>query len=387
MEFNKVEKVSIRVALAMLLTLALAAGCVDKEKTQGQASSVSALKEKADPNAKADTIIDQNGNEVKIPKEINRVVLVPLPLPALYYFVTGSCKNIVGIHPESKSNAKVSMLGELAPELMNVPTGFVKGKDLNIEELLKLRPDIIFFWGLFPKQAEQFGTINIPAVAVHTVKGGNALKTLHLWMNLLGATFGEKERTSELVAHNRKTMKMISARVRNIPQEKKPRALLLFYHSTKQICSGKGNYSQFWLESTGAVNVAESIPGISALNMEQIYKWDPDIIYISNFSNTLPEEILNNTIAGQDWSKVKAVKAKRVYKIPSGIYRWVPPCADAALMLKWLAQKNHPKLFNDYTIEEEIKQHYLKFIHHSLSREQIERILHPVHTTERGPWT
>ncbi|MBU1053851.1 MAG: ABC transporter substrate-binding protein [Proteobacteria bacterium] len=385
MKINKVQKVSINIVLLMLLTLALAVGCVDKEKTQEHATSSSALK--ANSNAKVDTIIDQNGKEIIIPKDINRVIMVPLPLPALYYVVTGSCRKIAGIHPESKSNAKVSMLGVFAPELMNVATGFVKGKDLNIEELLKLRPDIIFFWGLFPKQAEQFESIDIPAVAVHTVKGGNALETLHLWINILGETFDEKERTLQLVDYNRETMKMISSRIRDIALDKKPRALLLFYHSDKQICSGKGNYSQFWLESTGAINVAESIPGISALNMEQIYKWNPDIIYISNFSNTLPEDILNNTVKGQDWSKVRAVKEKRVYKIPSGIYRWVPPSADASLMLKWLAQKHYPKLFNDYTIEEEIKHHYLRFYNYSLSQKQIVKILHPVHSTERGPWT
>lgn len=379
MKINRDRKPLIAIASAMLLMLALiTAAWADKAKTQASKTPVFASQEKAKKNLEEHSLIDQNGREVKVPEQIKRVVLIPLPFPSLYYVVTGSCKGIVGIHPDAKSNVRTSMLGVLAPGLMHVATGFVKGKDINIEELLKLRPDIIFFWGLFPNQTEQFDAIAIPAVAVHTIKGGDALATLHSWITLLGKIFGEKERTSELIADNYNTMDMISSRVRDIPRGKKPKALILFYHSAKQICVGRGNYGQFWLESTGAMNAAEDIPGVSPVNMEQIYEWNPDIIYISNFSNTMPEDILNNTIEGQNWSVVKAVRDKRVYKIPSGIYRWDPPSADASLMLRWMAKKHHPEIFADYTMGEEIRNHYSRFYHYNLSSEQIEGILHRV---------
>ena len=51
--------------------------------------------------------------------------------------------------------------------------------------------------------------------------------------------------------------------------------------------------------------------------MEQIYEWDPDIIYITNFSPYQPEDLINNTIEGNDWSSVKAVKEGKVYKFRS----------------------------------------------------------------------
>lgn len=370
--------------LTMILALALVTGCAKKEKNQEAATLIPAMKEAVNPNTEVKTIVDQNGRVVKIPKEINRVVMVPLPLPSLYYAVTGSCQEIVGIHPKTKNKAEFSMIGVLAPELMNAATDFVKGIDINIEDLLKLRPDIVFFWGLDPKQVEQFEAIGIPAVAVYTVKGGDALETLHLWMKMLEQIFGKSERISELIAHNFETMKMIRSRTQNIPQKKRPKALILYYHDDKRIgVYGKNSYSQFWLVSTGAINVSEAVSGIADVNMEQIYKWNPDIIYISNFSNTMPDELLNNLIENQDWREVTAVKEKKVYKIPSGIYRWYPPSTDASLMLKWMAQKHYPDLFDDYSIAEEIKRHYSRFYHYDLSPEQIERILHPVRKTAK----
>ena len=111
--------------------------------------------------------------------------------------------------------------------------------------------------------------------------------------------------------------------------------------------------------------------------MEQIYQWDPEIIYITNFSETLAEDLLDNKVNGQDWSKVKAVKTKKVYKIPLGIYRWYPPCTDAPLMLKWLAQKNHPELFREIRIEDEIKAYYQQFYQYRLTEQEIQKMLNP----------
>jgi iron complex transport system substrate-binding protein len=377
---------SIGMSLVMLLLLALVAGCAKDEKAAAQFTTpVPATKEHADVNAETSRITDQNGREIKIPQEINRVVITAFPLPAVYYVATGSCEKIVGIHPAAKSKAETSMLSVLAPELMNAATGFIRGKDMNIEELLKLQPDILIFWGIYPKQVEQFEAIDIPAVAVHTIKGGNALETLESWIKLSGRIFGEEARTSKLIAYNHQTMKLIYSRVQSIPKKRRPKALILFYHNANEIIvPGKGHYGQFWMESTGAINVAESISGRAAVNMEQIYKWNPDIIYISNFSDTLPDDILDNAIDGQNWSKVKAVKEGRVYKIPLGIYGWYPPSTDAPLMLKWLAQKHHPKLFDDFTIEKEIKYHYSKFYGYDLSDEQVGKILHPVCTAAKG---
>lgn len=51
---------------------------------------------------------------------------------------------------------------------------------------------------------------------------------------------------------------------------------------------------------------------------------------------------IGGLLQGQDWNQLKAVKNKQVYKVPLGIYRWYPPNGDAPLVLKWMAQHNHP---------------------------------------------
>ncbi len=369
--------------LIPVLTFMVMTGCDNTEGAFPSGAAVSDIPAAQDRTWR--TVTDQDNRRVRLPESIDRVIVTSFPLPAVCYAVTGSCKKIVGIHPAVKSKARISMLGVLAPELMNMAAGFVKGKDLNIEEALKLEPDLFIFWGLYPRQRQQFDAIDIPAVAVHTISGGNAMETLNTWITLVGSIFQEEEKAAELIAYNLATMEMIASRLRGVPQKRRPKVLILYYHSAEEInIPGTGHYGHFWITSTGAVNMAACVSGRVSVNMEQIYQWNPDIIYISNFSDTLPEALLQNTVEGQNWSIVNAVKKGKVYKIPLGIYGWYPPNPDAPLMLKWMAQKNHPELFRDFTIEEEIKKFYSRFYHYQLSDEQVERILHPVRSAAKG---
>jgi iron complex transport system substrate-binding protein len=115
----------------------------------------------------------------------------------------------------------------------------------------------------------------------------------------------------------------------------------------------------------GGENVAKEIDGQWInVTMEQIMAWNPEVIVMSNFSKFKPEDILNNTIEGQDWSNIYAVKNNRVLKAPMGIYRWDAPCAESPLMIKWLAKELQPVTFEDIDLENEIKMFYAEFLNY-----------------------
>lgn len=130
----------------------------------------------------------------------------------------------------------------------------------------------------------------------------------------------------------------------------------------------------------GGTNVGASTADASsetAVNMEQVYTWDPEVILLSNFDDVVPEDLYNNTIDGQDWSQVSAVKNHRVYKIPQGIYRWDAdcPCTETTLCMKWLAKVINPEVFADINIEQEVLDFYQNFFNYELSEEELNTIL------------
>ena len=153
--------------------------------------------------------------------------------------------------------------------------------------------------------------------------------------------------------------------------------IIFNYANGTMTTAGSGFFSEYWLDMAGANNAAAEIKGTGEINMEQVYEWNPDMIFITNFSPYLPEDLLNNTIDGHDWSNVKAVKEGNVYKFPLGMYRWFPPASDTPLVLQWLAKTIHPDLFEDMDMDAEIRDFYKTHYNADLTDEDIQDIYNP----------
>jgi iron complex transport system substrate-binding protein len=332
------------------------------------------------------TIVDQNDRSVILPERVDRIATGRiLPFPAVYFLATGKTDEIVGIHPASKSAAKTSILGKMAPRLLEAKTDFVQGNNINVEELLKLDTDVVFVYGDNGHNIEAYDEAGITSVGIRTmsIAQGDSIETLNSWLVLLGQITEQEDRAMEIIEYGRRVEANIHETLSNVTD--KPRGLMIFtYADGKPVVSGKGFFGNYWLNATGAIDVAEEEIQIKApVDMEQIYMWNPEVLYITNFTDLQPDDFYNNSIEGQDWSEVEAVKNKRVYKIPLGIYRWFPPSGDSPLMLQWLAKTNHPDLFT-YEMNDIIAEYYERYYGYVLSDDEVEMILNPSDLSSEG---
>ena len=86
------------------------------------------------------------GNQVEIPNQVNRVVVTDIfPIPSIITVLLGSGEKVVGMNPASMSAARTGLLGELFPDILNAGTDFMNGSDINMEELMKLEPDVVIY--------------------------------------------------------------------------------------------------------------------------------------------------------------------------------------------------------------------------------------------------
>lgn len=364
---------------AILTTLALAAmalaACSDKEATSSSSGG------EVQATAEEKIVIDQAGTEVTIPAEVKSIVSGGiLPYFHTWYVATNSAKEIVGMHPNSYNAAENSILSKMAPDILKADTSFVQNGEMNVEELMKINPDVYFEISTDEKSIEQARNAGINTVAIKAIDAAAAepLATFNSWLELTGEIASTTERADKFIEIGTAVQNEIYEKINGLTAEEKPNALMLYQLSDQAITvGGKNFFGNQWLNATGANDVAEKeVTGRKDVNMEQIYNWNPEIIYITNFTEIQPEDLYNNTIPGQDWSEVEAVKNKQVYKIPLGIYRWFPPSGDAPLMLKWLANNNQPELF-DYDMNAEIKNYYNDFYGYDVTDEEVEQILHP----------
>lgn len=341
-------------------------------------SGAADTKETAGSNDGAATveITDQNNMTATVEKNPDRVVLTALPLPSIYALTGQDISNIVGIHPGAASAIENSVMASMYPALVGIADNFIDGQNINIEELMALNPDVVMYWADFLEQYKAITGAGIPAVGVKTQGSGDVLTTLESWLKIMGKMYDSGSgNVDEVIAYGREMEDKINKVTATIPEDKKPKVLYLYNHSADKISvSGANFYGDYWIHAGGGINVAGGLDGTPEVNMEQIYEWDPDIIVITTFTGTMPEDLYNNTIDGQDWSTVSAVKNHKVYKEPLGVYRWFPPSGDAPLALEWMAMIFNPDYFH-FDFKQDIKDYYKRFYNYTLTDDQVEGIL------------
>ena len=364
------------VALGMAMVLG-AAGCGNSAAEDAEQNTETA--ESAE-SAGTRTVVDDTGVEVEIPEKLDRIVISSiLPLPSVYCFFRGSSEGLVGIHPSSMAAAENSYLTTVYPEITELDTSFVENGEINIEQLMKLEPDVVFYSATNTDEREMYDNAGIKAIGFSTTLSDyNCIETFANWVDLLGQIFGDSDRAQEVIEYGRSVEAQVLEKTATLSDEEKPKVLVLFNYGDGTITtSGSNFFGEYWIETAGGINVAAELNGQPEINMEQIYAWNPDMIFITNFSSVLPEDLYNNTIEGDDWSNVKAVQEGQVYKFPLGMYRWFPPSSDTPLALMWLAKTIQPELFADIDMDQEIKDYYVKYYNVELTDDDLQVIYNP----------
>ena len=199
---------------------------------------------------------------------------------------------------------------------------------------------------------------------------------------LIGPKKGEeKEKAEAAKEYGEKVEEEIQDKTDELKDEEKKNVFFLFnYSDTALVTSGKNFWGQYWCDAINAVNVGEEIEAErsnASVNMEQVYSWNPEIIFISNFTKAMPEDLYNNTIGDNDWSSVSAVKNEQVYKMPLGAYRSFTPGADTPMTLMWLAKTVYPDLFEDVDMTEEVENYYKEVYNIELTDDQVAQMYTP----------
>ncbi len=326
------------------------------------------------------TVIDHSGYEVELPEKIERIIISGIwPLPSVYCLFEGDASKLVGMHPASMVAAENSVLPYIMPDILDVSTDFATGDGVNIEEVLALDPDVVFYNAGDVAEGEMYRAAGIPAVAFSTSNWNfDAIDTFSGWVELLGEVLQQDDKVDGIVEYGKGVEAFIQERLSSLGNLYRPRCLIIYRYDNNTInTSGRTHFGQYWITTAGGVNVAEGLSGAPLINMEQIYEWDPEKIFITNFATTLPEDLYDNVIAGHDWAPVSAVENKEVYKFPLGMYRWYPPASDTPLSLLWLATKIQSELFSDVDMDQTIRDYYQRFYNFEVTDEILYQIYNP----------
>ena len=190
------------VSAASVLTACGGSGNAASSTAASESASVSS--EAVSSAASADetgthTVIDHGGNEVEVPNKVARVVIDQIPILSTYMaYFEGSAPYIVGYCGSFKSVISDTVLKNIAPELMESSDTVYAQSDLNIEEIMKLNPDVILYNAGNSSHAEILKASGIPSIGFATVGASteaDPLERYEEWLKLLEDIFGEPGKT------------------------------------------------------------------------------------------------------------------------------------------------------------------------------------------------
>jgi iron complex transport system substrate-binding protein len=333
------------------------------------------------PASAARTVVDQAGDTVVIPPNVQRVVITFQPFGSIYPLFVGSAKTLVGMLPGSMFAAKYSLLKSAYPEILKVDTSFYQNNEVNLESVLNLKPDLVLYTAGDDKQKEFYRKMGIPALGFSVNAAEfDTVKTYISWVKILGQAFGMEEKAAAIIEYNQKNYDDIQKRLSTLKESDKKKILVLNgYDATSMGTSGGKQFPDYWARGSGGINAsAGAFTGNKQITIEQVYEWDPDIIYLADFSPYSAEELIQNKARkGHDWSTVRAAKNGTIYKFPLGMFRWYPPNSESILSLWWMSKTNYPELFADIDVNQKIREYYSTFYGYKLTDEELESIYHP----------
>lgn len=363
--------------LAVTLTVTLAA-C---SSTGTSASSVSSSTQEVKVPETV-TITDHADRTVEVPTNPEKVAILGIyPLASMLSVYLNSAETIVAMEPASANAAKNSVLIDLYPEIGDITTDILSGEDLNIEALVALEPEVVYYNAADQADLEKLENAGITAVAFSPTKWKfDVIETYRQWIALLDQIYPSSSKNAKLVDHySTEIYNMIQETVSTVEQPQK--ILFLYqYDENAMITSSSRFFGEWWAKAAGGVNVASDVQAETAnakITMENVYEWNPDVIIITNFTKATPDDLYNNAIGTDDWSTVKAVQDHRVYKMPMGTYRTYTPSSDTPMTLLWLAQAVYPELFADINVKAQVKDYYSQLFGITLTDEQIDRMYTP----------
>ncbi|NTW50731.1 MAG: ABC transporter substrate-binding protein [Chlorobiales bacterium] len=248
------------------------------------------------------------------------------------------------------------------------------------EEIVKLKPDVIIsYFNINPKTKDESDKLS-EKVGIPVFMVDMNMEKYEDVFQVLGELLNCNAQTSRMMAFMHTYYDSIAIKAKQIPDEKKVR---VYYAEGERGLNTdpSGSFHSQVLDMVGAINVAQVdvLPGkgMSAVSMEQVLLWNPDVILVWTGMGTAMTtwQYVNSD---KLWAKASAVKNKHVYQISYQPFGWFdrPPGTNRIMGAIWTAQLLYPDVYQ-FNLENITREYFEIFYHHKLTDAELQEVLHP----------
>lgn len=311
------------------------------------------------------TVTDQLGRAVTLPDTVKRsVVLMHHALDiAIQLDAEDAVVGVLEQWPKYLPDAVNAF-----PALKELPTpGDLKS--VSMESLLALNPDVVIVTHYAPEDMRnQIEAAGIPVVGVSLyradyeqasrlnpdLKDPDEAYTHGMFegITLLGEVYGKQEKAAALIDTIKKNRAIVAEHLGDIPFEQR----VSCYMANPDLHTyGSGKYTGVIMDRAGGRNVALELNGFQQVNIEDVLRWNPAVVFVQNRYRSIVPEIESDPA----WAQVDAVKNHKIYITPEYVKPWGHPTPESmALGEVWMAKKLYPEKFADVDMQALANDYY-----------------------------
>jgi iron complex transport system substrate-binding protein len=318
-------------------------------------------------------MVDDANRSIALTAPAQRVLAAGAPAAVFSYAIAPS--SLLGWPRALRPNEKPY----LHPSVRDLPgTGLLTGRggEVNLETILRLRPDLIVDIGstapVYVDLANRIQRATGIPVALLSGRFEDSAKTFSTLSRLMGQT----ARGDSLAARTAALLDKAKTLTESLSIGDRPSVYLARGVDGLETAS-PGSINGEIIEYAGGFNALSALGpaprSIVRVSMETLYRLNPQVIVTWDelFYRQLPTNPL--------WADLQAVKAKQVYLSPIVPFGWIdrPPSVNRLIGLRWLQQKLHPTRFNGQ-IDQEVQAFFKDFYAVALSTEQVRGLLQAI---------
>ena len=308
----------------LLLMIFFILSCNKSEKTKSDYSKI---------------VIDYFGEEILIPNQVNRVIPI-FNVQSEYMCIVGAKHKIIGVGIVRPNDY---IFERIFPDIYKLPV--VGGNTVNLEKLVQLNPDVVIC-GNNRKMIEDIERLDITTVGTFP----NDINGIFEQIRITGIIVNKEPEAEKIIKFLTERLIHIKNITQSIPDENRPKVYYARYHPYETL--GKGIYSEI-IDVAGGKNVVAGI-GESGqamvVSLENIYKWNPDVIILRDKSPLSADDLYNDP----KWKNIDAIINRRIYREH---LNWSEFRVETFFGIMEKAKWFHPELFTNLDPEEE----YIKF--------------------------
>lgn len=385
----KKRKVKAGLFLSLMTASLILAGCganpSGSASSQPEKSAESAAESSAEttaagsPESSAENsgglvdAADLAGNTVQVPspENLNKIVITSFKGAYGSAVLLGQIGKVTGM----ADNSKFIWLRHAFPQAAGVKN-YGSFDDVNIEELLQDKPDVIISPSASTTAYGKMKEVGLPVMidGIDVEDSSDVFVQSYDEIDLVARLTGTTDKAKKYHAWADGLFDLVKKRVADIPKE--DRVTVLPIRTDINQVFGNNCIWGYVVEMAGGINLSGDATAntgkfFADVDAEQLAKWNPDMMFQINFNGEFTDEvaeIYNNWAKDPQYAGMSALESGDVYLVPKGIDYW-NAAIEAPLCVLWMAKIMYPDRFQDVDVKAYAQDFYKEYLGYDLNEE------------------